>query len=105
MPAFTKLTMILGLICALVLMILDVPIEAIEYDYTLSEQQLLPELEHRIKEVQRAGLTPDWASIAPEMIQSIKSHLDTHHGGLIAYMDSIGFGQSQRDRLRETLLY
>ncbi|KAM5377456.1 hypothetical protein ACJZ2D_004995 [Fusarium nematophilum] len=94
-----------GLVCALVLMILDVPISAIEHDYGLSDDALIPEREERLVEIRQIGLTDDWADTAADMIVRIKQHLDDRYGGLDAYLDSIGFGAGDRARVREALLY
>lgn len=95
----------LGLICALVLMILDVPTEAIEHDYFLSNQGLATEREMLVKEVTQIGLTEEWVGTSKDMIVGIRQHLDDEYGGLNAYLDGIGFDVVKRTQLRETLLY
>lgn len=94
-----------GLICALVLMILDVPISAIEYDYGLSDEALISEREQRLIEIREIGLTDEWLHTADDMIVGLKRHLDDKYGGLDAYLDGIGFGADDRTKIRETLLY
>ncbi|KAH7008034.1 protein-tyrosine phosphatase-like protein [Ilyonectria destructans] len=94
-----------GLVCALVLMILGVPIPAIEYDYGLTDAALLEGRDERIAEVRQIGLTEEWVSTAPGMIVGIEQHLKTRYGGLDSYLDSIGFGAGDRAMVRETLLY
>src|ERR1700694_5331129 len=46
-----------GLLVALVLLLLEVPLESITYDYCLSESELLPEKESRLREIEEIGLT------------------------------------------------
>ncbi|CRK32377.1 hypothetical protein BN1708_005766 [Verticillium longisporum] len=94
-----------GLIIALVLMILDVPIPAIEHDYALTDAALNADRDVRFKEIQEVGLSQSWGRTDPNMIKAIAEHITTHYGGLDQYLDLIGFGQDQRDRLRELLLY
>ncbi|KAF4973531.1 hypothetical protein FSARC_195 [Fusarium sarcochroum] len=94
-----------GLICALVLMILDVPIPAIEYDYGLTDEALIPEREQRLVEIREIGLSDEWLFTADDMIVGIEKHLVQKYGGLNAYLDGIGFGADDRAQLRETLLY
>ncbi|KAK7402944.1 hypothetical protein QQX98_011296 [Neonectria punicea] len=94
-----------GLVCALVLMILDVPVPAIEYDYGLTDAALIPEREQRIIETSQIGLTEEWVSTANDMIVRIEQHLNDRYGGLESYLDSIGFGAEDRAMVREALLY
>ncbi|KAJ4145731.1 hypothetical protein LMH87_004568 [Akanthomyces muscarius] len=93
-----------GLICCLILMILGIPMSAIEYDYLLTDEGLAREREQLIKEVQSVGLTEAWAYTDRGMMESLKKHLDDRYGGLDAYLDSIGFDESKRALVRDTLL-
>ncbi|OLN84476.1 Tyrosine-protein phosphatase [Colletotrichum chlorophyti] len=94
-----------GLIIALVLMILDVPLEAIEHDYMLTSGALESEREERLAEIREIGLTEDWYETAPDMIVRTARHLEEVHGGIQGYLDKIGFDQEDRQKLRELLLY
>ncbi|KAI1025370.1 hypothetical protein LB504_012598 [Fusarium proliferatum] len=94
-----------SLICALVLMILDVPISAIEYDYALSDEALISEREQRLIEIREIGLTDEWLHTADDMIIGIQKHLEDKYGGLNAYLDGIGFGADDRAKIRDLLLY
>ncbi|KAM0558439.1 hypothetical protein ACHAPJ_004629 [Fusarium lateritium] len=94
-----------GLICALVLMILDVPIPAIEYDYGLTDEALIPEREQRLIEIREIGLSDEWLYTADDMIVGLEKHLVQKYGGLNVYLDGIGFGTDDRAKVRETLLY
>lgn len=94
-----------GLIITLVLLILDVPLEAIEHDYLLTNGALESEREERLVEMREIGLTDDWFDTAPDMIARIAQHLDDVYGGVVEYLDKIGFDRDDRQRLRELLLY
>ncbi|KAH7318744.1 tyrosine/serine protein phosphatase [Stachybotrys elegans] len=94
-----------GLICCLVLMILDVPISAIEYDYRLTDAGPASDRELRAAQARHVGLSEDWAYTDKEMISRTEKHLNTVHGGLNAYLDRNGFGHEDRQRIREALLY
>ncbi|KAK8924542.1 hypothetical protein VCV18_004963 [Metarhizium anisopliae] len=94
-----------GLICILILMILDIPLGAIEHDYFLTDPALEAERQERLAEIRQIGLTDDWAVTAPELVIGVQKHLDVEYGGLEAYLDGIGFGEIQRAQLRELLLY
>jgi protein-tyrosine phosphatase len=94
-----------GLVVAVVLMILSVPIEAVDHDYMLSGGELKGELEDRVKEIREIGLPDEWADTAPDMIWRIAEHIQSTYGGLDEYLDKIGFVESDRQRLRDILLY
>lgn len=86
-------------------MILDVPVSAIEHDYALTDEALIPEREERLVEIRQIGLTDEWADTAKDMIVRIEQHLNEKYGGLDAYLDGIGFGADDRARVRDALLY
>lgn len=94
-----------GLIVTLVLLILEVPIKAIEHDYALTNGALESEREERLVEMRELGLTDDWFETAPDMIVRVAQHLDSVHGGVQEYLDKIGFLKADRQKLRELLLY
>ncbi|SPO00695.1 related to tyrosine/serine protein phosphatase [Cephalotrichum gorgonifer] len=94
-----------GLVTALLLLALGVPRAAIEHDYALTDAALEPELAGVVAEIAKYGLTPDWGVTAGDMIRRVEEHLVVTHGGVEAYLDGIGFGESDRAALREALLY
>lgn len=94
-----------GLICALVLMILDVPVEAIEHDYFLTDQVAVEVLHEREREFARIGLPEKWAGTDKRMIIGLRDHLDENYGGLDAYLDSIDVSKEMRYKIRENLQY
>ncbi|KAE9577382.1 hypothetical protein CGMCC3_g6495 [Colletotrichum fructicola] len=93
-----------GLIVTLVLLILNVPLEAIEHDYSLTQGALESERVERLIEMREIGLTDEWFDTAPDMIARIAQHLESVYGGVDNYLDKIGFDQDDRQRLRERLL-
>lgn len=94
-----------GLICALVLMILDVPIEAIEHDYNLTNDVPEEVYQERVKEFARIGLPAVWAGTDGKLITGLRDHLDEKHGGLEAYLHSIEIGKEEIYKIRENILY
>lgn len=94
-----------GLIILMVLLILNVPLSAINHDYMLSAGALDSEREERIAELHAAGLSDSWIDPDAEMITRTKAHLDAKYGGVEPYLDSIGFDEAQRRKLRDLLLY
>ena len=64
-----------GIVCALLLMILEVPAPAIEHDYFLTDAALVSEREERIAEIRNIGLTDEWFNTAEDMITGMEKHL------------------------------
>ncbi|KAI0840222.1 tyrosine/serine protein phosphatase [Hypoxylon sp. FL0890] len=92
-----------GLIVVLALMVLNVPTEAITYDYMLSQAALEPEREARLQEFREIGLSPEWADCPQHFVARVEDHIKTRYGGINSYLDSIGFENSERQRLIEVL--
>jgi protein tyrosine/serine phosphatase len=88
-----------GLIIALILSLLEVPNEAISHDYILSESELLPERESRMKEIRSIGLTEDFAGCPADWIGKMEWHLEEKYGGVRGYCRGIGFGDEEMDKL------
>jgi protein-tyrosine phosphatase len=86
-------------------MILGVPKGAIERDYSLTDAALVSDRHDRVLEIRELGLTDDWADTHPDMISAVQDHVHSKYGGLDAYLDHIGFGETDRSNVRKALLY
>ncbi|KAM3075632.1 hypothetical protein ACMFMG_007767 [Clarireedia jacksonii] len=92
-----------GLTIALILFMLDIPLDAISYDYCMSEEKLLPERENRLKEINEIGLSDDFASCPADFIQRIHEYLIKDYGSVGNYLTSIGFSENDRVALVQAL--
>ncbi|KAH9910015.1 tyrosine/serine protein phosphatase [Xylariomycetidae sp. FL2044] len=94
-----------GLLVALILMILDVPAEAVKHDYMLSQAGLAAESERetRLREIREIGLTPEWGDCAEDFVERVRGHVDEEYGGIEGYLERIGFDKSERFRFIENL--
>ena len=92
-----------GLIIALILFLLDVPISAISYDYVASEEELLPEKESRMREIRSIGLTEDFAGCPKDWIEKMHKHLNQGYEGVDKYCETIGFSKEEQEKLRKLL--
>ena len=92
-----------GLVVALVLLVLGVPLDAVSHDYLLTQRALETDRDARIAEIEEIGLTPDWGDCPADFIERIHEHLVSKYGGVDAYLDSIEFGSDKRRRLVEVL--
>lgn len=93
-----------GLMVALVLLICKVPLDAIEYDYELTDEKLGDERDERMAEIREMGLPDSFGVTVQGFVPGIVAHLDDKYGGLDAYLDGIGFGPEKRTQLRDKLL-
>lgn len=98
-----------GLMVALVLLICEVPLDAVAFDYALTDEKLAAmgreEREERLAEIREMGMPDEYGVTAKGFVPGIVAHLDDKYGGLEPYLDGIGFGPDKRARLRERLLY
>ncbi|THV46215.1 hypothetical protein BGAL_0405g00010 [Botrytis galanthina] len=92
-----------GLTIALILFILEIPIEAISHDYLMSEEKLLPERESRLKEIHEIGLSDDFAGCPVDFIEKIYEYLENTYGGVGDYLTTIGFTEDERTALAKEL--
>lgn len=92
-----------GLIIALLLLLLEVPLEAVTYDYCLSENELLPERESRLAEMREMGFSEDFALTPKDWMPQLVDHLDVKYGGLKGYLHSIGLEEDSQLKLGEIL--
>ncbi len=92
-----------GLVIALLLFLLAIPKNAIAFDYCMSEEELLPERESRLKEIRSIGLTEDFAGCPPDWIEKMEKHLDEKYGGVWKYCRSIGFSEEDKESLLKLL--
>jgi protein tyrosine/serine phosphatase len=88
-----------GLIIALVLLLLKVPVTAISHDYVMSEGELEPEREGRLVEIKSIGLTEDFAGCPNDWIEKMEGHLNEKYGGVREYCRSIGFAEVDEESL------
>ncbi|KAI2641834.1 tyrosine/serine protein phosphatase [Hypomontagnella submonticulosa] len=92
-----------GLIVLLALMVLGVPAEAISHDYLLSREGLEPERETRLAELREIGLGAEWGDVPDDFVTRVGDRINVKYGGVDGYLDSIGFGVLERQRLVEML--
>ncbi|KAI1477165.1 hypothetical protein F4774DRAFT_389933 [Daldinia eschscholtzii] len=82
-----------------------VPTDAISHDYLLSRQGLAADRDSgaRLEEIREIGLTPEWGDVPDDFVERIRGHLRAKYGGVEGYLDGIGFGKDERERLVDVL--
>ncbi len=93
-----------GLVVALVLLLLQVQVDAIRHDYSSSELELLPEQDERIKEIREVGLTEDFIRAPPEWIDEVQDHIVQRYQSISAYLASIGVDRETQQHVQNILL-
>ena len=93
-----------GLVVMLVLFLLDVDDAVIDKDYRLSESELAPEREARLKELGSIGLTEQFAVCPAGVVGSVHSHIKEKYGNTQSYLESAGVSKEAVERVRQILL-
>ena len=92
-----------GLITALILFLLEMPLDAITNDYMMSEEELQPEMEARLIEIKSIGLTEDFARCPKDWIAEMDRYLREKHGGVREYLKAIGFSEEDQEKVIDRL--
>jgi protein tyrosine/serine phosphatase len=93
-----------GLTVLLVMMLLGVPQEAVERDYRLSESELEPEREEKVKEIKSIGLPDSFADCPKEWTGVVCRFINEEMGGVERYLESCGVTREQQRELKKLLL-
>lgn len=92
-----------GLVVLLVSMLMDVPLEAIEKDYRLSERELEPEREEKLEEIRSIGLPDSFADCPADWVRTVSGWINERYGGVQKYLESCGVTREDQENLRATL--
>ena len=93
-----------GLVVILILLLLNVPLEAISADYTASENELESQKEPRMEEIRGMGLGEEFAACPAGFVQEIAEHLQDVYGGVSGYLKRIGVDERTQDKVKENML-
>lgn len=93
-----------GLVVVLLLLLLEVPLEAISADYVLSENELESERDSRMEEMRRVGFGEEFARCPAGFVQDIAEHLQDVYGGVQGYLKRTGIGEMAQDHIRRNML-
>lgn len=94
-----------GLVVVLLLLLLEVPLDAVAADYTASERELQTEMTERIEDIEKIGLGPEFAKCPPDFVEGVVLELDGKYGGIKRYLsEKVGLSDDRQRRIREMLL-
>lgn len=92
-----------GLVVVLLLLLLEVPLDAITADYVASEKELEGEMLERLEEIKQLGLGEEFAGCPLGFVQEICTHIE-QGGGINEYLKRIGINQETQIMISENLL-
>ncbi|CAI7615060.1 unnamed protein product [Penicillium glandicola] len=94
-----------GLVVLLMLLLVgEVPVEAIVDDYSRSELELVSEFEERMEEIRAIGLGEDYTRCPPGFVTDTMEYLETRYGGVRGYLERVGVGFDMQERIRTKFL-
>lgn len=93
-----------GLVVMLVLFLLGVGDEIIDDDYRLSESELAPEKEERLKEIASIGLSERFAVCPPDVVSGIHAHVKDKYTSVENYLGFVGVSSDQVSFIKTKLL-
>jgi hypothetical protein len=94
-----------GLIVMLLLWLTQVDDNTIEEDYLLSEPELAPEKESRLKEIGAIGLSEQFAVCPPGLAKEVHSHIQEKYGGVESYLlEKVGVSKETLENVRRRML-
>ena len=93
-----------GLLVMLILFLLGVDVEAVDEDYRVSEPELAPEKEDRMKEISSIGLSEQFAVCPPDLVPSVHTLLQEEYSSAEAYLRGIGVSSDTVDFIKRKLL-
>ncbi len=70
----------------------------------LSEPELLPEKEARMREIRSIGLTEEFATCPPDWTNAVHEHLVQKYGSVEEYLRHIGVDDGMQEKVRGVLL-
>lgn len=94
-----------GLIVMLVLWLAQVEDNIIEEDYVLSESELAPEKESRLKEIGAIGLSEQFAVCPPGLAKDVHSHIQEKYGSVEKYLlEKVGVSRETLENVKRRML-
>ncbi|GMI21826.1 hypothetical protein TeGR_g10218 [Tetraparma gracilis] len=96
-----------GIVAAVILAYLGTPAEAVVGDYSLSDgvYKEMGDDSAMVGALKQRDLDPDvFLKAPPEVMRQTLREIGEHYGSVEAYLDFIGFGEEDRQRLRKALV-
>jgi protein-tyrosine phosphatase len=85
-------------------MLLHIELGAAEYDYMLSQGELVSEREDRLKEIHSIGLPDSFADCDPKLVKTVDEHIRHRYGSIEGYLEQAGVDKETQERVKNNLL-
>ena len=93
-----------GLVVLLLLLLLEVPMEAIAADYVASERELESNRQERMREIRSIGLGEEFADCPTGFVEELETHIYERFGGVQRYLEGCGVDMEMRERINRHVL-
>ena len=93
-----------GITVVLILLLLQLPLDPIKKDYMLSQSELEPEKESRVRELRKIGLPESFTCCDESLVKEVSNYLEQEHGSVQGYLSDIGVNKHQQDSIVRILL-
>lgn len=94
-----------GLIVMLLLWLVQIEDGIVEEDYLLSEPELAPEKESRMKEISAIGLSEQFAVCPPGLAKKVHQHIQEKYGSVEKYLlEKVGVSRETLENVRRRML-
>lgn len=94
-----------SLVVDLVLLLLHTDVQSIHRDYMQTYEDLASLKEERIKVNREQGVPDEFAEPFLPFVNSLEQHIQTKHGGIEQYLQSVGLSMSEIQAVRKILEY
>lgn len=92
-----------GLTVLLTLLLSDVPIDAAQHDYMISQDELIPERKERVKEINSIGLPDSFADCDSDFVKQVDDHINEVYGGIQQYLRLAGVDIETQETVRKNI--
>jgi protein-tyrosine phosphatase len=92
-----------GLTVLLAELLLGASTEAANYDYMLSQGELVSEREERLKEIHSIGLPDAFAGCDGQLVAKVDEHVRETYGSVGQYLEQNGVTEEMQGRVKENL--
>jgi protein-tyrosine phosphatase len=85
-------------------MLLHIELGAANYDYMLSQGELVSERMERLREIHSIGLPDSFADCDPSLVRTVDQHIRHRYGSIEGYLELAGVDREMQERVRKNML-
>ncbi|KAF2433445.1 hypothetical protein EJ08DRAFT_647469 [Tothia fuscella] len=93
-----------GLTVLMAVLLCGGSVEAAEYDYMLSQKELLSEREERLVEIHSIGLPDEFAGCDPDLVKKVYAHINEKYGSIEQYLEGVGVTRDMQQKVKHNLV-